>query len=76
MVAQVRKQKSFLQGVFREKEEMVSTCHTLQQKIARLEADRLVCHFLCLYTLETVCNVAICLRGYLLYKQISFINDQ
>ena len=37
---QVRKQKSFLQGVFREKEEMVTTCHTLQQKIARLEADR------------------------------------
>ena len=46
MMAQVRKQKSFLQGVFREKEEMVSTCHTLQQKIARLEADRLGCHFL------------------------------
>ena len=41
LILQVRKQKAFLQNVFREKEEMIQTCQSQQQKLQKMDADRM-----------------------------------
>lgn len=37
---QIKKQKTFLQGVFRDKEELAQMCVTQANKIAKLEHDK------------------------------------